>query len=98
MAIYGIMTGLPYLFGFMLGGMGAFILGYRKLYEFLAIVMFLAALISLVLPETKYSSRESLILKEELKIFRETILNKFLVLSYIAIFAISFNQGIIVSV
>ncbi len=98
MAIYGIMTGLSYLLGFMLGGMGAFFLGYRKLYELLAAMMFLAALISLVLPETKGRSHGSLPLQEELKIFKETISNKFLVFSYIAIFAISFNQGIIVSV
>ncbi len=92
------MTGLSYLFGFMLGGMGAFFLGYRRLYEILAIMLFIAAGVSFILPETKKTHENKISFDEELSVITKTLFNDNLAVPYISIFTLSFNQGIIVSI
>ena len=95
MALYGISFGIALLFGFMIGGMGAQQIGYKNLFLIISIVLFVMAALSFVLPTIYQPTKEKLSFKEELTIFKETIISKKLVSPYLGILALNFNLGII---
>jgi len=95
MALYGISFGIALLFGFMVGGMGVQGIGYNNLFLIIAIVLFLMAILSFVLPTIYHPAKEKLSFKEEILIFKGTIISKKMVVPYLGILALNFNLGII---
>ncbi|MHA2399060.1 MAG: MFS transporter [Promethearchaeota archaeon] len=95
MALYGISFGIALLFGFMIGGMGAERIGYETLFLIISITMFVMAIFSFLLPAIYQPEEKKLSLKEEISIFKDTILSKKMVTPYLGIIALNFNLGII---
>ncbi|MHA2006742.1 MAG: MFS transporter [Promethearchaeota archaeon] len=95
MALYGISFGIALLFGFMIGGMGTESVGYNKLFFIVSIVLFIMTILSFILPKIYQPLEEKLSLKQEFKIFKETILSKKMIPPYLAIATLNFNLGII---
>ncbi|MFX0059843.1 MAG: MFS transporter, partial [Candidatus Heimdallarchaeota archaeon] len=95
MALYGISFAISLLIGFMVGGMGAQVLGYKNLFFIIVIVLFFMALLSFALPTIYQPSKERLNLKKELLIFKKAIISKNMFSPYLGILALNFNLGII---
>ena len=95
MALYGISFGIALLFGFMIGGMGAQRLGYKNLFFIIAMVLFVMAISSLLLPKIYQPIKEKLSIKEEIANFKQIIFSKKNLPPYLSILALNFNLGII---
>jgi MFS family permease len=95
MSLYGISFGLALLLGFMVGGMGAQGIGYQNLFFVVAIVLFIMAILSFTLPTIYQPSKEKLTFKQEINIFKDTIVSKKMFAPYLGILALNFNLGII---
>jgi MFS family permease len=95
MALYGISFGIALLVGFMVGGMGAQVIGYKNLFLIISIVLFVMAALSLILPTIYHPAKEKLSFKEELILFKETIISKKMIAPYLGILALNLNLGII---
>ncbi len=95
MAFYGISFGIALLFGFMIGGMGAQAIGYKSLFFIISISLFVMSALTFLLPTIYSPTKEKLGLKEELLIFKNTIISKKMIPPYLGIFALNFNLGII---
>lgn len=95
MALYGISIALSMLFGFSIGGIAAQSIGYRPLFLSVAIILIVMSFLSSALPEGYLPEKRTTSIKEELRIFSETIVKKVTLLPYLAVFAIYFNLGII---
>ncbi|MFW9823088.1 MAG: MFS transporter [Candidatus Thorarchaeota archaeon] len=95
MALYGISFGIALLFGFMIGGMGAQAVGYKSLFLYISITLFVMAAISFILPTIYTPTKEKFTIKEELLLFKEVIISRKMLPPYLGILALNFNLGII---
>ncbi|MFW9894995.1 MAG: MFS transporter [Candidatus Thorarchaeota archaeon] len=95
MALYGISFGIALLFGFMVGGMGAQQLGYKNLFLLISIILFMMAVFSFFLPTIYQPAKEKLSFREEITIFKEVVISRRMISSYLAILALNINLGII---
>ncbi|MHA2036348.1 MAG: MFS transporter [Promethearchaeota archaeon] len=95
MALYGISFGIALLFGFMIGGIGAQQIGYKNLFLIISIALFVMAALSFILPTIYQPTKQKFSMKEELAIFRKTILSRKMASPYLGILALNFNLGII---
>jgi len=95
MAFYGISFGIALLFGFMVGGIGAQVIGYKTLFLIISIVLFVMAVLSFVLPKIYYPAKKKLSFKEEIIIFKETLFSKKMISPYLGILTLNINLGII---
>jgi len=95
MALYGISFGIALLFGFMIGGIGAQAIGYKDLFLYISIALFIMAAISFILPTIYTPTKEKLSFKDELMVFKEVIISSKLIPPYLGILALNFNLGII---
>jgi MFS family permease len=95
MALYGISLATSMLFGFIIGGVFAEIIGYQQLFISVAFILILMSFISSTLPIGYVPYKKITSIKEEIKIFVNTIISNVTILPYAAVFALYFNLGII---
>ncbi|MFX1379779.1 MAG: MFS transporter [Promethearchaeota archaeon] len=95
MAFYGISFGFALLFGFMLGGVGSQIIGYKNLFLIVSIAIFFMAGVSFILPTIYHPVKEKLSFKKEFLVFREVIVSRKMITPFLGILALNFNLGII---
>ena len=98
MALYGLSIGFSNLIGFLLGGMVSQIIGESNLFFIIAIVLFIMSFTSFFLPSIYQPSKEKIKFREELKLFKNTVLHKSMICPYISILAMMFNMGIVTAV
>ncbi len=96
MALYGMSVAFAMLFGFMIGGIGVHIFGYINLFRYVAYILFLMAISSLILPRFYEKSKEKYSLLDEFNVFKRMISRIDLLPSYSSIFAVNFVLGIII--
>ncbi len=95
MALYGISIGFANLIGFMVGGMLAQIIGYSSVFFIMAIILFIMSLLSFGLPSIYQPRERGIPLKQELRIFKQTVFRKSMISPYFSAIALMFNMGII---
>ncbi|MFX1326741.1 MAG: MFS transporter [Promethearchaeota archaeon] len=95
MAFYGISFGCALLFGFMVGGIGSQVIGYKNLFIIISIAIFLMAGLSFILPTIYHPIKEKLSFKEEFNVFKEVIASRKMIIPFLGILALNFNLGII---
>ena len=95
MALYGISVGFSMLLGFMVGGFLASFYGYKQVFLTIAIIMLIVTFLSIFIKSSYKPIVKKLKLKEEFRILRTLLTNKYILLPYLSILALFFNLGII---
>jgi len=95
MALYGMSFGVSLLLGFLVGGVGAQRIGYQSLFFVIAIVLFIMAILSFALPTIYQPSKEEFSFKQEMNIFKDTIVSKKMIAPLLGILALNVNLGIV---
>ena len=95
MAFYGISIAFSMLFGFMIGGIASYVVGPSRLFVGVSLFLFVMAIFAILLPQRYTPIEQKLPLRDEIRIFKETVLRKIMIVPYSSIFALNFNLAII---